>query len=230
MDTFLRSYVDEAGYVPLAAVCAYPNVTYFNVPVDALMAALAQACAQADSLFELDLAVGTIKLKNKWEMVRSRFLIYHTVTLMGALLCSGSCQMRMEEEDCPCTLCKLSRLRLLPLQPRRLPLMVPPVLLWPRVRQHRDVEAAVAQRSCLPRPQSLYLPLRPLHNYLDMKGGNLVWQDMSNRMWPNDIVWRMEKKECGVMFVDGCIFLGSGFDCGVVKCTKLLCILSYTTY
>jgi hypothetical protein len=31
----------------------------------------------------------------------------------------------------------------------------------------------------------------------------------------------------GVMFVDGCIFLGSGFDCGVVKCTKLLCILSY---
>jgi hypothetical protein len=29
--------------------------------------------------------------------------------------------------------------------------------------------------------------------------------------------------------VGGCIFLGSGFDCGVVKCIKLLCILSYTT-
>jgi hypothetical protein len=186
MDTFLRSYMDEAGYVPLAVVCAYPNVAYFNVPVDALMAALTQACAQADSLLELDLAVGTIKLKNKWEMVRSRFLVYHTVTSMGALLCSGSCQMQTEEEDCPCTLCKLSRLRLLPLQPRRLrpalrrlPLMVPPLLLWPRIRQHRDVEAAVAQRSCLPRPQSLCLLLRPLHNYLDMKGGNLVGQDMS---------------------------------------------------
>jgi hypothetical protein len=67
MDTFLRSYMDEAGYVPLAVVCAYPNVAYFNVPVDALMAALTQACAQADSPLELDLAVGTIKLKNKWD-------------------------------------------------------------------------------------------------------------------------------------------------------------------
>jgi hypothetical protein len=85
MDTFLRSYMDEAGYVPLAVVCAYPNVAYFNVPVDALMAALTQACAQADSPLELDLAVGTIKLKNKWEMVRGRFLVYHTVTLMDAL-------------------------------------------------------------------------------------------------------------------------------------------------
>jgi hypothetical protein len=118
------------------------------------------------------------------------------------MLCSGSCQMRMEEEDCPCTLCRLSKLRLLPRQPRRLrpalrrlPLMVPPLLLLRRIHRHRDAEAAAAQKSCPQRPQSSCLPLRPLHNSLDMKGGCLVGQDISNRMWPNGIVWRMQKKD-----------------------------------
>lgn len=70
MDTFLRSYMDEAGYVPLGVVCAYPNVAYFNVPADVLMNALRNSVTQPTCTVELDEAVGTIKLKNRWEMVR----------------------------------------------------------------------------------------------------------------------------------------------------------------
>lgn len=69
MDTFLRSYMDEAGNVPLSVVCAYPNVVYFNVAPDALLNALRTALSQPTSLLEMDEAVGTIRLKERWEMV-----------------------------------------------------------------------------------------------------------------------------------------------------------------
>jgi hypothetical protein len=69
MDTYLRSYMDEAGWVPLNVIFSYPNVAYFNVSHQDLMTALKTALAQPTTRLELDENFDTIKLKEKCEMV-----------------------------------------------------------------------------------------------------------------------------------------------------------------
>jgi hypothetical protein len=64
MDTFLRSYMDEEGYLPIALLRNYPNVAsceaYYEYILDAL---------STSETFELDLPNETLRLKSKWEQV-----------------------------------------------------------------------------------------------------------------------------------------------------------------
>lgn len=66
LDTFLRSYMDEQGFVPLSLVFSYQNVACFSVPPSNVIDKL-----QRNNKFELDLEVGTIKLKERWNLVNS---------------------------------------------------------------------------------------------------------------------------------------------------------------
>ena len=77
MDTFIRAYMDEAGYVPIALVCSYQNVACFGIPLPEIIDKLK---SQELSRLEIDEVNETIKLKEKWDMVRSRsFFLFFAV-------------------------------------------------------------------------------------------------------------------------------------------------------
>ena len=66
MDTFIRSYMDEAGFVPIAIVSCYSNVSPYGVPVSDIADAiqtLATDCLEVDTICQ------TAKVSDKWEMV-----------------------------------------------------------------------------------------------------------------------------------------------------------------
>ncbi len=67
MDTFIRSYMDEAGFVPIALVCGYPNVAGFGAPYNDIVARIQEVAE--NSVIEVDIANETIRLKVGWEMV-----------------------------------------------------------------------------------------------------------------------------------------------------------------
>lgn len=64
LDTFIRSYMDEAGYVPLALVSCYSNVAPYGIPVTDLSAAIQTFSNE----LEVDIRFHTVKVKEKWEM------------------------------------------------------------------------------------------------------------------------------------------------------------------
>lgn len=68
MDTFLRSYMDVEGYVPLAIVCNYQNIACYGIAIADIMNKFEQI---GSSRLEIDPINETIKLKEKWEMVSS---------------------------------------------------------------------------------------------------------------------------------------------------------------
>ena len=61
-DTFLRSYMDEAGYIPILFVCNF--ISSFGVNYPDVVELL-----KSSEVLEVDNANETIRLKNKWEMV-----------------------------------------------------------------------------------------------------------------------------------------------------------------
>lgn len=65
LDTFIRSYMDEGGYVPLAIVACYTNVSPFGVPISDLVEAIKQI---ASDELEVDPVCQTVKVLEKWEM------------------------------------------------------------------------------------------------------------------------------------------------------------------
>lgn len=67
MDTYLRSYMDVEGFVPLALLCGYPNVAACGANYYDVISAL-QSRAEANQL-EVDLPNETIRLKEKWDVV-----------------------------------------------------------------------------------------------------------------------------------------------------------------
>jgi hypothetical protein len=58
--------MDEAGYVPLALVACYTNVSPYGVPVPELMEAIQEF---ASGELEVDSICQTVKVVEKWEMV-----------------------------------------------------------------------------------------------------------------------------------------------------------------
>lgn len=66
MDTYIRSYMDEAGYVPIALVYTYPNVAAFGALYGDLKYRLKQL--GEDSCVEIDPVNDLIRTKNNWEM------------------------------------------------------------------------------------------------------------------------------------------------------------------
>ena len=66
MDTYFRSFMDEAGYSPLFFVASYPNVAYYGATLIDIMTKIS---AKEDSPLEVDQENETIRLKEGWEKV-----------------------------------------------------------------------------------------------------------------------------------------------------------------
>lgn len=77
MDTFLRSYMDVEGYVPLALLCSYPNVGGYGAPLSNIIARLQET--SATSRLEVDAANETVRLKKDWE----QWLVPNQMGTMG---------------------------------------------------------------------------------------------------------------------------------------------------
>lgn len=71
MDTFVRSYMDEAGFVPLPLLCTYQNVSCFGAPFYDIVEKM--KVLQPDSRIEFDASNDTVRLKTGWENVSSRY-------------------------------------------------------------------------------------------------------------------------------------------------------------
>jgi RNA:NAD 2'-phosphotransferase (TPT1/KptA family) len=69
MDTYIRTYMDEEGYVPVGLVCTYQNVAYFGCPYEDILQKLIQVAPKSKN-FEIDEQNETIRLRNGWEKVR----------------------------------------------------------------------------------------------------------------------------------------------------------------
>lgn len=67
MDTFVRSYMDEAGFVPLPLLCTYQNVACFAAPFYDVVEKMKNL--QPDSKIEFDASNDTVRLKTGWENV-----------------------------------------------------------------------------------------------------------------------------------------------------------------
>ena len=72
MDTFVRSYMDIEGYIPIAMICNYQNVSCFGVPYSEIKKALGVSLT-----FEVDLENETMRLKTAWEMVSCFLYVMH---------------------------------------------------------------------------------------------------------------------------------------------------------
>ena len=66
MDTFVRSYMDEAGYIPIALVLQYPNVAQFGALYGDLKYRLRQL--GDTSHIEVDAINELVRTKDNWEM------------------------------------------------------------------------------------------------------------------------------------------------------------------
>jgi len=67
MDTFVRSYMDVAGFVPVALVCAYQNVACFACTYEDVLERLAQL-KEGESPVEMDANNETVRLRNGWDV------------------------------------------------------------------------------------------------------------------------------------------------------------------
>lgn len=68
MDTFVRSYMDEAGYVPISLVCNYYNVACYGCSYYDIVNKLKEVEGKS-KYYELDAENETIRLKEGWEKV-----------------------------------------------------------------------------------------------------------------------------------------------------------------
>ena len=69
MDTYIRSYMDEAGYVPIALVCGYPHVAAYGAPYSDIVNRLQEASAAENYVVEIDTNNETIRLRQGWDTV-----------------------------------------------------------------------------------------------------------------------------------------------------------------
>ncbi len=66
-DTTIRAHLDEAGYIPIAFVCNFPDVVAIGAYYEDILAGL-----QKSTLFEVDIDNETIRLHD-WQKVWSYF-------------------------------------------------------------------------------------------------------------------------------------------------------------
>ena len=68
IDTFVRSYMDEAGFVPIALVVTYQNVAQYNCTYNDIVNKLKETAIKC-KFVELDADNETVRLKEGWEKV-----------------------------------------------------------------------------------------------------------------------------------------------------------------
>jgi hypothetical protein len=66
MDTYVRAYMDEAGFVPIALVCNYYNVACYGSTYYDILNKLQEVAAKS-KYYEVDIDNETIRLKEGWE-------------------------------------------------------------------------------------------------------------------------------------------------------------------
>jgi len=66
MDTYIRSYMDEAGYIPVAIALHYPNVASICAPYEDILTRLQEN--SSISRLEVDIVNETMRLKEGWDM------------------------------------------------------------------------------------------------------------------------------------------------------------------
>ena len=64
MDTYVRSYMDEAGYVPLSLLCGYQNVAQYQCTYNDILNKMKETVIKC-KFIEIDETNETIRLK-KW--------------------------------------------------------------------------------------------------------------------------------------------------------------------
>ena len=88
MNTYFRSFMDEAGYIPIAFVANYPNIACYGASLTDLLSKLHQKDQgegeglEGGGLLEVDMENETIRLKTGWEAV-----CYVTYIIILALYC-----------------------------------------------------------------------------------------------------------------------------------------------
>jgi hypothetical protein len=91
--------MDEEGYVPMALLSSYPNISCYGATIEDLVGKLSQ---KEDSILEVDVTNETVRLREGWEKVQthtsySQFLQKFSVTLLHlpntfpALICLCNC-------------------------------------------------------------------------------------------------------------------------------------------
>ena len=89
VDTYFRSYMDEEGYVPMALLSSYPNISCYAASIQDLVEKLSQ---KEDSILEVDVANETVRLRDGWEKVHKHiypfFLTFvtHKVSMINYIL------------------------------------------------------------------------------------------------------------------------------------------------
>jgi hypothetical protein len=68
MDTYIRSYMDEAGFVPIALVYNYPNVAQFGALYQDLKYRLKELTKENRSSLEVDTTNELLRVSSNWEM------------------------------------------------------------------------------------------------------------------------------------------------------------------
>jgi hypothetical protein len=74
MDTFIRMYMDEAGYVPISLVCTYQNVAQFQCSYHDILNKLKETVDKCKNI-ELDPVNELVRLQAVWDKV-SHFISF----------------------------------------------------------------------------------------------------------------------------------------------------------
>lgn len=85
IDTFIRSYMDEAGYVPLSLVVTYQNVASFQCTYNDILKKMKEVVGKCKYI-ELDSDNETIRLKTGWEKVIDILNLTFSLKLTASLV------------------------------------------------------------------------------------------------------------------------------------------------
>jgi hypothetical protein len=66
--------MDEEGYVPMALLSSYPNISCYGASIEDLVGKLSQ---KEDSILEVDVTNETVRLKEGWEKVHTHTHLVH---------------------------------------------------------------------------------------------------------------------------------------------------------
>ena len=70
MDTYIRTYMDEEGYVPVSLVCTYQNVSCYGCSYYDILNKLKEVAIKS-KYYEMDTENDLLRLKDDWKKVKS---------------------------------------------------------------------------------------------------------------------------------------------------------------
>jgi len=83
MDTYIRTYMDEEGYVPVSLVCTYQNVSCYGCSYYDILNKLKEVAIKS-KYYEMDTENDLLRLKDDWKKVK--IFLVHTKTKRQLIL------------------------------------------------------------------------------------------------------------------------------------------------